>query len=116
MAGAGGCPSPIFFSPAITFGNIIQTAVLIFMIGGGVFAGYSSLAGQITLLSNNYARLQQQEDATRRRIDEGRAALADARAATAALAAQVQASLDHISQQIADLRVLVASQPDGRRR
>ena len=72
----GWLPKP-YFSPQITFGNIISTGILLFMLGSGLAAVYASLQGQITSmqqtqiapLSSGYATLKQQEEETRRLLD-----------------------------------------------
>lgn len=96
----------VSFSPVVELGHILQALLILGTVGWYVFTDYSAINQQLAVHTADIKLLQQRLD-----IDE--AARTQDRADARAFAAEMRTYLDKISQQIADLRTIVAGSSIG---
>ena len=100
---------PIEFTRRIDLGHLVQAGLLVVTISAFGIGGYETVARQLDNQAAEVAQLKQ-----RQAYDE--ASAADDRASQRSAVTETRQALSKISDQIADLRALVAGQADGHRR
>lgn len=99
-------PTGIKFSPTIELGHLLQALVMLAAIGGWALAGYYTIQQQLNQQSAKMELFQQRLTA----YEGGAAELRDNLKVSVA---ETRNSLAKISDQISDLRTLVAAQSRG---
>lgn len=105
--GSDGIRSGISFSPTIELGHIIQALVMVGALGGWALVGYQTIDKQINQHAAELALFK-----ARLAADEASsaAAIAELRDVQRTTGVEVRQALAKISDQIADLRAVVAAQ------
>ena len=96
------------FSNTVELGHVLQALVMLLMIGGWALVGYETIQKQLDQHAAEMALFKQ-------RLAGDEALAADERNSERAAASETRQALGKISDQIADLRTLVAGQADGHR-
>jgi hypothetical protein len=104
----------IRFSPNIELGHILQAIVILMSVGGWAIVGYFTIERQInevTALVNKQSDRQDGEVAVmRQRLVVAEAAIGELREGMKASTSEMRQGFSTISDKLADLRTLVASQ------
>lgn len=93
----------IRFSPEIQLGHVLQAIVMLVAVGGWAIAGYMSIDKQLATQAAEMALIKQ-------RLSLQERATVETNEQVRAMAAETRAVAGKISDQIADLRTLVAGQ------
>jgi hypothetical protein len=101
---AGPKGAPLFrFSPTIELGHLVQVFAMLLMIGGWAIVGYQAVQKELDQQQAELALFKQ-------RLSADEALAADWRDAERGKVTEIRQQLGKISDQIGDLRTLVASQ------